>query len=113
MREYDIIHTMKINALVMVTAAAVSGCAIAAESVATAEFDGNAIRLYDNPLSYEVSRGGVVLVPRTSMGLCINGECFAEDAKLVAKPSVSALSGGSVATPCYKKSSVALNGVDG
>ncbi len=103
---------MKINALVMVTAAAVSGCAIAAESVATAEFDGNAIRLYDNPLSYEVSRGGVVLVPRTSIGLCINGECFAEDAKLVAKPSVSALSGGSVATPCYKKSSVALDRVE-
>ncbi len=35
---------------------------------------GNALRLYANPLAYEVLRCGKTLVPKTEIGICIDGK---------------------------------------
>ena len=38
----------------------------------------NEIRLYSNPLAYEVVRDGVVVVAKTEIGLKMNGKCVKE-----------------------------------
>ena len=53
--------------------------------VATAECQGNSIRLYSAPLSYEVAKDGKVVVPRTEIGLCVDGKELGRGAK-VSKP---------------------------
>ena len=95
----------------LAAAMAVSTCAFAAGSVAEAVCKGNAIRLYANPLSYEVAKDGKVLVPRTPIGLSVDGTCVAKDARLSSVPR-SAVRSGTLATPVYKKSSVDLSGVE-
>jgi alpha-glucosidase len=67
----------------------------------SASLFGNEIRLYANPLSYEVAKDGAVLVPRTPIGLCLDGVCLAENAKIVSKTGGSGK--GVVAVPVYKK----------
>jgi hypothetical protein len=52
----------------------VSAAACAVEPVATAECQGNAIRLYAQPLAYEVVKDGKVVVPRTEIGLRVDGK---------------------------------------
>ncbi len=68
----------------------------------------NAIRLFVNPLAYEVVRDGVVVVAKTEIGMKIDGKCIAESrsGKGLAKSSVL---GGTVDSPVYKKSEVSLD----
>ena len=102
---------MKETLMCLAAAMAVSTCAFAAGPVAEAAYKGNSIRLYANPLSYEVAKDGMVLVPRTPIGLCVDGTCVAKDARLSSAPRATFRS-GSVASPVYKKSSVDLSGVE-
>ena len=95
----------------MLAAMTVSTCALAADPAAEASFGGNSIRLYAEPLSYEVAKDGKVLVPRTPFGVCVDGACLAKDAKLVSAPRQSQGS-GTIPTPVYKKSSVDLSRVE-
>jgi len=71
-------------------------------------YDRNEIRLYTGPLAIEAVRDGKVLVPKTEIGLRVDGKCIAEDAKLKGvKPVVVKQE---LQTPVYKKSSVCLDG---
>ena len=40
----------------------------------------NALRLYAKPLAYEVMRGGKTLVPKTGIGICIDGKWLGDGA---------------------------------
>jgi len=104
-------QAMKETLMCLAAAMAVSTCAFAAGPVAEAAYKGNSIRLYANPLSYEVAKDGKVLVSRTPIGLCVDGTCVAKDARLSSAPRATFRS-GSVASPVYKKSSVDLSGVE-
>ena len=93
--------------LVAVTVVAIAACAFGAEPVAEASYQGNAMRLYADPLSYEVLRDGKVLVPATEIGLCLDGKCLAKGAAL--REVVPVASGAAtVSTPVYKKGEVSL-----
>ena len=83
---------------------ATCACASAGAADLTASFAGNEIRLYANPLSYEVAKDGEVLVARTPIGVSVDGRDLAKGAQLLAKSTGSEC--GSVATPVYKKASV-------
>jgi alpha-glucosidase len=75
---------------------------------AAAAFEGNEIRLYSEPLAYEVLCGGKAVVPKTGIGVKVGGKCLAADAKA---PQVTSRElSGSVATPVYKKAGVDLSG---
>ncbi len=76
-----------------------------ADSVAaTATCGRNEIRLYEQPLAYEVVRDGKAVVPKTPCAVMLDGRCQ-KDAKLV--KAVKARGGSApVATPVYKKASV-------
>ena len=67
----------------------------------------NEIRLYSNPLAYEVVRDGVVVVAKTEIGLKVDGKCVKEGG---AKPvDVTAKkTSGSADFPVYKKGKVCL-----
>ena len=97
---------MRMSTLTTMIAATAAGSVFASDLAATAEFNGNAIRLYANPLSYEVSSGGAVLVPATPIGLCVDGVCLAKDAKPVGAASCSSVKEQPVAVSVYKKSAV-------
>ena len=65
----------------------------------------NTLRLYANPLAYEVLRDGKTLVPKTGIGICIDGEWLGGGAaprEVVRCESAAE----AVATPVYKKSDV-------
>ena len=68
----------------------------------------NVIRLYSDPLAYEVVRGGVVVVAKTEIGLKMNGKCAMEGAKAPVNV-VSKTVSGFAASPVYKKGKVALD----
>lgn len=61
---------MKYGVAAMVMVATMSAFC---ENAASARFGGNEIRLWANPLSYEVVSDGVTLVPRTAISLSIAG----------------------------------------
>ena len=69
----------------------------------------NKIRLYANPLAYDVVRDGVLVVDRTEIGLKMNGKCIKEGG---AKPCAvrPATLSGFVPSPVYKKGKVDLSG---
>ena len=92
---------------ITIAAAALAASLSGAEPTAEAKCGGNAIRLYSDPLSYEVLRDGKVLVPATEIGVCLDGKCLAKGAA-VREVSVVAAAEGKVATPIYKKSEVDL-----
>jgi len=96
----------------MIVAAATFAFSAAAFGAAdaSAHFGGNEIRLYANPLAYEVVKDGRTLVSKTSIGVCLDGKCLAKGAVLasVASKTLS----GSVATPYHKKSAVDLSGME-
>jgi len=98
----------------MTVAASAAFIAFGAEPgspVASAAFERNEIRLYENPLAYEVVRDGVVVVAKTEVGLKIDGKCVVKDAKcLGVRPGTPVK--GELATPVYKKSSVDLCGLE-
>ena len=65
----------------------------------------NEIRLYANPLAYDVVRDGVLVVHRTEIGLKMNGKCVKEGC---AKPCAvrPATLSGFAPSPVYKKGKV-------
>ncbi len=79
-------------------------CAYAGAADLTASFGGNEIRLYTNPLAYEVAKDGAIVVARTPIGVSLDGKSLEKGAKLVAKSTGS--ESGTIAVPVYKKASV-------
>ena len=82
------------------------------EPVGAVSPDGkNEIRLWTNPLAYEVRRGGTVVVAKSEIGMKVDGKCLncgGEDAPapIVERHVVS----GTVETPVYKKNRIDLSG---
>ena len=78
------------------------------EAVTAVSPDGkNEIRLWTNPLAYEVRRGGTVVVARSEIGMKVGGKCLVRSAKcLVQRESKS----GFIETPVYKKARIDLSG---
>ena len=71
----------------------------------------NALRLYAKPLAYEVMRGGKTLVPKTGIGICIDGKWLGDGAlprEVVRGESAEE----KVAAPVYKKGLVDLRRVE-
>jgi len=103
---------MKTTSLAATVAALVlAGCTLGRafnpdENAAVSPDGKNTIRLYSDPLAYEVVRDGVVVVARTEIGMKVDGACLREGAKPVAV--VSRRLGGSVPSPVYKKDKVCL-----
>ena len=75
-----------------------------------AKYSGNGIRLYANPLAYEVLKDGKVVVGKTEIGLVLDGKKVGPAAQFL-KASSRKLS-GSVNSPVYKKASVDLSGCE-
>ena len=67
----------------------------------------NEIRLYSNPLAYEVVRDGVV-VAKTEIGLEINGKCVKDAAGRPCNVRQATL-GGCLSSPIYKKGKIDLS----
>ena len=110
-RIFGIMSGMKLHicTLAVVLAASIAHGEEPTTPVATAEFGRNEIRLYANPLAYEVLKDGTALVPKTDIGLCLDGKCVAKDAKALGVKA-SDLGKSSLATPVYKKGAVDLEG---
>ena len=67
----------------------------------------NMIRLWANPLAYEVSRDGVVVVSRSEIGMTVDGKLL----NVAEKPKVRSRSvSGEVPMQCYKKAKIDLAG---
>ncbi len=67
----------------------------------------NSIRLYTDPLAYEVARDGVVVVPKTEIGMKIDGACLGKNCGRPLKTSREPLD-GVIDTPVYKKGRINL-----
>ena len=90
--------------------AASAGCVWTAQADvlgAKASYGKNEIRLYANPLAYEVVRDGKTMVAKTPIGLKLDGACQKDAALVSTKTSALA---GCVKTPVYKKAAVCLGG---
>jgi len=90
-------------AAAMATGAVLSGFA-GEMPVACAEYGGNSIRLYVEPLAYEVASAGEILVRRTPIALAVDGRELAGVSPRVVRETLS----GTEATPIYKKAEVNL-----
>jgi len=100
---------MKKSTILSLAAAGMTTALFAGEAPALKNFyDRNEIRLYTEPLAIEALRDGKVVVPKTDIGLRVDGKCVAEGAKMTG--SESAVVKQNVETPVYKKSSVRLDG---
>ena len=69
----------------------------------------NEIRLYLNPLAYDVVCDGAVVVAKTEIGLKINGKCVKDGAVKPIFSSRKSTEGLFVDTPVYKKARVDLS----
>ena len=67
----------------------------------------NEIRLWTNPLAYEVSRAGKVLVAKTEIGMKVDGKCLASGSACCAREEQRS---GSVGSQVYKKAKVDMTG---
>ena len=67
----------------------------------------NEIRLWTDPLAYEVARDGVIVVAKTEIGMKVDGKCLTPDAPCRVRSEAKS---GSVETPVYKKAKVDLSG---
>lgn len=65
----------------------------------------NEIRLWTNPLAYEVRRGGEVIVAKSEIGMKVDGKCLAPCASCSVRSEVKS---GTVETPVYKKDRIDL-----
>ena len=103
---------MKKLAFAAVAAVVAAGCCLCncnKDEVTAVSPDGkNEIRLWTNPLAYEVSRDGVVVVAKTEIGIKIDGRCHSKPASgvEVTERKVS----GTLETPVYKKGRIDLAG---
>ena len=71
----------------------------------------NEIRLWANPLAYEVRRGGAVVVAKSEIGMKVDGKCLNSRGEDAPAPTVERRStSGTVETPVYKKARVDLSG---
>jgi len=68
----------------------------------------NEIRLYSNPLAYEVMRDGVVVVAKTEIGLKMNGKCVKEGVEKADTAAYLTVKGVFADTPVYKKGKITL-----
>lgn len=80
------------------------------ELSAKASFGRNEIRLYTNPIAYEVARDGKIVAAKTAIGFALDDIGLAKDARLgaVTERDLS----GTIDTPVYKKAFVDLSGVE-
>ena len=94
-------------AMAAAAAAGFAGTAFADSLVTKASFKGNEIRLYEGPLAYEITSGGKTVVPKTVIGIELDGKCL-RDAKSTGTGDCSGACHGLVKreTPVYKKGSV-------
>ena len=101
---------MKVGVVAAVAALVLGGCCCVCECekpISAVSPDGrNVIRLWTNPLTYEVSRDGVVVVAKSSIGMKIDGRCLS--GALCRDVSTSVVS-GSLDTPIYKKAKIDLS----
>ncbi len=103
---------MKMTWMAAATALVGAGCCCLCCSDGTAAKavspDGkNVIRLWANPLAYEVQRDGKVVVAKTEIGMKVDGQCLNGGADYtVARRALS----GTIGTPVYKKARVSLKG---
>ena len=91
---------------------ALAGCCFFGENgkapISAVSPDGkNEIRLWTNPLAYEVSRAGKVLVAKTEIGMKVDGKCLASGSACCAREEHRS---GSVGSPVYKKAKVDMTG---
>jgi len=104
--------TSALFASAAIVAAAMCNCgkATADNGTAAVSPDGkNEIRLFLSPLAYQVSRDGAVVVPKTEIGMKLDGKCIAEGSANPVSVTTSSLRGGE-GTPIYKKGNVCLCG---
>ena len=108
---------MKMSILAATAAALVlTGCSSAPKSKylgimysATSPDGKNEIRLYSNPLAYEVLRDGVLVVHRTEIGLKMNGKCVMEGVEKADTAAYLTVKGVFADTPVYKKGKISLS----
>ena len=95
-----------------VLALALAGCCFWGEgeksAVTALSPDGkNEIRLWTNPLAYEVSRNGKVLIAKTEIGMKVDGRILVPRASCPVRKEQKS---GAVDAPVYKKAKVDLTG---
>ncbi len=102
--------TLAASAALLSVAGCMCGNAFDPEVNSATSPDGrNEIRLYSDPLAYEVLRDGVVVVAKTGIGVKMDGKCLKEGcAKPVSAAVDTACGGASADSPVYKKGKVAL-----
>ena len=99
----------KIITLLFVSAIVAGCCCNCSKESAVKSPDGrNRIKLFVNPLSYEVVRDGVTVVGRSAIALQLEGETLTGSGK-VARVSCGSYS-GRASSPVYKKGEVDLTG---
>ena len=79
------------------------------ESSAVSPDGRNAIRLYSDPLAYEVVRDGSVVVEKTEIGLKVGGKCVMDGAAKPVSTVRKSAKGESAGTPIYKKGRIDLS----
>ena len=103
--------TLAASAAVLALAGCLCGPAFNPDVNSAVSPDGkNEIRLYSNPLAYEVVRDGVVVVAKTEIGLKMNGKCVKEGVEKADNAACHTVKGVFADTPVYKKGKVALAG---
>ena len=103
---------MKNLILAFAAAALLAGCDCGnpVSEISAVSPDGkNEIRLYADPLAYEVLRNGKCVVAKTEVGLVVDGAALAMKEGRLPCGKTEALS-GSVETPVYKKASIDFAG---
>ena len=100
------------NRLSLLGVLALTGCCFFGEpgedAVTAVSPDGkNEIRLWTDPLAYEVRRGGEVVVAKSEIGMKVGGKCLVPGAKCLLRKEVKS---GFVETPVYKKGRIDLSG---
>ena len=69
----------------------------------------NEIRLWTDPLAYEVLREGVVVVSKTGIGLTVDGKRLVQSAKCLVRQERKS---GFVGMPIYKRANLDLSGME-
>lgn len=94
----------------VLAALTVSGCCCdcSKETAAKSPDGRNRIKLFTNPLSYEVTRDGVTMVKRSAIAMQLEGETLSGSGR-VAKVSCGSYTGEEV-SPVYKKAKISLKG---
>ena len=100
------------NKLSLLGVLALAGCCFfsdpGADAVTAVSPDGkNEIRLWTDPLAYEVLRGGNVVVAKSEIGMKVGGKCLVPRASCSVQREVKS---GTVETPVYKKARIDLSG---